>query len=134
VSLQPGNPPDPPAITESEGDLIAPRETTLKWLIGHADEFDRKRVSVVGFFHDEFEGRELRSDEKSDYAENLWCDDISAFAPKGTLFCQDCWVRLDAVFMKGPGGHLGGWPGELTRITRVQIQNRPSLTTAANAP
>jgi hypothetical protein len=122
--------PNPPAVTESEGDLVPARPTTLRWLISHPADFDRKRVSVVGFYHDEFEGSEVRSGEKTDFSENLWSDTISAFAPKRTSFCQDCWVRLDGVFLKGPGGHLGLWPGELTRVTRVEIQKRPSVATA----
>jgi|GEM_PF-6648636 len=121
---------NPPALTESEGDLIPARPTTLGWLISHAADFDGKRVSVVGFYHREFEGSEVRSAEKSDSSENLWCDTISAFAPNGTSFCQDCWVRLDGVFLRGPGGHFGLWPGELTRVTRVEIQKRPSVAKA----
>jgi hypothetical protein len=119
--------PNPPAVTESEGDMVPARPTTLRWLISHAADFDRKRVSVVGFYHGEFEGSEVRSEEKSDYSENLWCDTISAFAPNKTSFCQDCWVRLDGVFLRGPQGHFGLWPGELTRVTRVEIQKRSSL-------
>jgi hypothetical protein len=121
--------PNPPAITETEGDLVAARPTTMRWLISHAAEFDGKRVSIVGFYHDEFEGSEIRSSEKSDYGDNLWCSDISAFAAPETSFCQDCWVRMDGVFLKGPGGHMSLWPGELTRVTRVEVQNRPTVAT-----
>jgi hypothetical protein len=116
-----------PAVTETEGDLVPARPTTLRWLISHAADFDGKRVSVVGFYHGEFEGTEIRTSEKSEYSENLWCDGLSAFAAPKTSFCQDCWVRLDGVFLKGPGGHMALWPGELTRITRVEIQKRPRV-------
>jgi hypothetical protein len=116
-----------PAVTETEGDLIPARPITLPSLIAHAAAFDGKRVSVVGFYHDEFEGSEIRSSERSDYSGNLWCSDISAFAAPGTSFCQDCWLRMDGVFLKGPGGHFGLWPGELTRVTRVEIQKRPKV-------
>jgi hypothetical protein len=119
--------PNPSAVTESEGDMVPARPTTLRWLISHAADFDRKRVSVVGFYHGEFEGSEVRSEEKSDYSENLWCDTISAFAPNRTSFCQDCWVLVDGVFLRGPEDHLGLWPGELTRVTRVEIQKRSSV-------
>jgi hypothetical protein len=77
--------PNPPAVSESEGDLIPARETTFQELISHADKFDGKRVSVVGFYHGEFEGNELGAAEKSDYKENVWCDTISTFAPKTSL-------------------------------------------------
>jgi hypothetical protein len=121
--------PHRPAVTETEGDLVAARPTTLRWLISHAADFDGTRVSIVGFYHDEFEGSEIRSSEKSDYGDNLWCSDLSAFAAPKTSLCQDCWVRMDGVFLKGPGGHMGLWPGELTRVTRVEVQNRPSIAT-----
>jgi hypothetical protein len=116
-----------PAVTETEGDLIPARPMTLRSLITHAAAFDGRRVSVVGFYHDEFEGSEIRSSERSDYSGNLWCSDMSAFAAPGTSFCQDCWVRMDGVFLKGPGGHFGLWPGELARVTRVEIQERPRV-------
>jgi len=118
------------AITESEGDLVPPRQTTFDRLISHADEFHGKRVSIVGFYHSEFEGCELRAEEKSDFGKNVWCDEISAFAPRGVGFCQDCWARVEGTFFKGPAGHLGLWAGELTRVTRFAVQTTPSIADA----
>jgi hypothetical protein len=117
-----------PAVTETEGDRIAPRLVSLRELISHPSEYDGKRVSVVGFYHSEFEGSELRSNEKSDNAENVWCETISSFARKGTAFEQDRWARIDGTFLKGPAGHFGMWPGEITRITRFEIQEQPIET------
>ncbi len=120
--------PNPPAVSESEGDLIPPRETTLQELISHADKFDGKRVSVVGFYHSDFEGNELRFQEKSDERENVWCEVISSFAPKEVAFKQDTWARVDGTFLKGPSGHFGMWPGEVTRVTRFDVQAARVLT------
>ncbi len=119
--------PNPPAITVSEGDLTAPRNTTLAELIRDADQFDGKRVSVIGFYHSEFEGYELRAKKESDYKENLWCDTISAFS-KNVAFSQDCWARVDGTFLKGSSGHFGMWPGEIARVTRFDVQKEPVLT------
>jgi hypothetical protein len=117
-----------PAVTKTQGDRIVARVVSLRELIAHPNEYDGKRVSVVGFYHSEFEGNELRSNEKSDYAENVWCDTISSFALKGTAFEQDCWARIDGTFLKGPSGHFGMWPGEITGVTRFEIQNQPLET------
>lgn len=117
---------NPPAVNESEGDLIAARQTTLQELINHADKFDGKRVSVIGFYHGEFEGNELRAAEKSNYKENIWCDTISTFAPKGVAFAQDSWARIEGTFLRGPAGHFGMWPGEITRVTRFDVQTPPA--------
>jgi hypothetical protein len=119
--------PNPPAVSESEGDLIPPRETALQELISHADKFDGKRVSVLGFYHSEFEGNELRFQEKSDERENVWCEVISSFASKDVAFKQDSWARVDGTFLKGPSGHFGMWPGEITRVTRFELQTRPTF-------
>jgi hypothetical protein len=121
-----------PAVTETEGDRIAARVVSLSELIAHPNEYHGKRVSVVGFYHSEFEGSELRSNEKSDYAENVWCETISSFALKGTAFEQDCWARIDGSFLKGPAGHFGMWPGEITRVTRFEAQSQPIET--SNTP
>ncbi len=118
---------NPPAVSESEGDLIPARQTTLQELISHADKFDGKRVSVVGFYHGEFEGNELRAAEKSDYKKNVSCDTISTFAPKGVAFAQDRWARVEGTFLRGPAGHFGMWPGEITRVTRFDVQTAPAL-------
>ena len=129
--LQPDKFPDrtnPPAISESEGDLIRPRQTTLHELIRHAQEFDGKRVSVVGFYHWEFEGAELRAQEKSDEKQNLWCDSVSSLASSKVALQSDRWARVDGTFLKGPAGHFGMWPGELTRVTRFEIQTQPTIS------
>jgi hypothetical protein len=117
-----------PAVTETEGDRIPPRLVTLRELVAHPNEYDGKRVSVVGFYHSEFEGSELRSKEKSDTRENVWCEMMSSFAPEGTEFKQDCWARIDGTFLKGPAGHFGMWPGEITRVTRFETQKQPIET------
>src|SRR5437870_4163739 len=50
-----------PAIIEAEGDRIPARSTTIQELVRNPRKFDGKRVSVVGFYHSEFEGYELRA-------------------------------------------------------------------------
>jgi hypothetical protein len=131
ISIEPSDLQDrtnPPAVSESEGDLISARQTTLQELISHADKFDGKRVSVVGFYHGEFEGNELRAAEKSDYKKNVWCGSVSTFAPKAVAFGQDRWARVEGTFLRGPAGHFGMWLGEITRVTRFDVQTPSALT------
>lgn len=120
---------NPPAINDSEGDVVPARSTTLQELVAHPDKFDGKRVSVVGFYHGEFEGEELRAGEKTDYKKNVWCDTISTFAAaKGVAFQQDRWARVEGTFFKGPTGHMGLWPGEITRVTRFEVESQPTIS------
>jgi len=116
---------NPRAIHESEGDLVPTQQTTLQELISNPNKFDGKRVSVVGFYHWEFEGCELRAKEKSDYDQNVWCSSVSSFASNDVVLKSDCWARVDGTFLKGPTGHMGTWPGEITRVTRFDVSESP---------
>ena len=128
--LEPENPSYPISVAESEGDLIPARNVTMRDLIRHSSKFDGKRVSVIGFYHGEFEGSELRARERSTPPENVWCDQVSAFAAPGVDFEQDRWARVEGTFFRGPAGHFGLWPGEIVRVTRFDIQ-LPSVPVAA---
>jgi len=111
----------------TEGDGVKPREVDLKYLLAHAPEYDGKRVSVRGYYRWEFEGSSMGPDkatvENRDYSNGIWIGAPSSFAhvisPESVQI--GVWLRIDGVFQKGPAGHLGGWPGQIDRITRLDM-------------
>ena len=108
---------------QTEGDTIPPREVELKDLLANPADFHGKRVSVTGFYRWEFEGSSLGVDKDAvlnyKFAKSVWVNDASSFAKINPI--QDItgsWVRAEGVFLKGPEGHMGGWPGAIRRLTR----------------
>ncbi len=125
----------PGAVSASEGDTVAPRPVTLAELIAHPELYDGKRVSVAGYFHWEFEGSNFCvtpgdvarfSSATQSYAACLWMGEPSSFAdPAALIGHNDDWERVDGLFVKGPGGHMGLWPGEIVRLTRAETTLAP---------
>ena len=123
------------AVWTSEGDTVPPRPVTLAELIAHPELYDGKRVSVTGYFHWEFEGSTFcvtpgdvakYSSATQSYAACLWQGEASTFAdPAALIGHNDDWERVDGVFVKGPGGHMGLWPGEIVRLTRAETTLAP---------
>jgi hypothetical protein len=114
-------------VSRTEGDGITPRKVELKDLLTHPVDYDSKRVSVRGYYRWEFEGSSFGADKGSvidrEYSKCLWIDEPSSFAHVlSPEMVMGAWVRIDGVFRKGPAGHLGGWPGELDRITRLDFE------------
>jgi len=109
------------ATTISEGDTLPPRDTTIVDLLANPEKFHGKRVSVVGFYHGEFEASGLGVDERSDFKRILWRGEPSPFANRFAIFGKNnVWVRIDGVFLKGPAGHMDLAPGEIIRLTQVR--------------
>jgi hypothetical protein len=58
---------------------------------------------------------------KSFLKSSVWRSGTSTFASKAdTGHKNDSWVRVQGVFLRGPTGHMGLWPGEIVRITRIE--------------
>jgi len=113
------------AITVTEGDCQPSRKVTLAELLAHPEKYHGKRVSVAGYYHGEFEGSSFSIDEaaslKRDYKRSVWRGEVSTFAEHKAINDQnDSWLQIEGVFLRGPGGHMGLWPGELVRITRIE--------------
>lgn len=118
------------ATTVTEGDLQPVREVKLADILAHPDQYHGKRVSVVGYYHGQFEGSDFAVNQDASkehaYKRNVWLDRVSAFADKSAIkYRNDAWLRVDGIFLRGPGGHMGLWPGELVRITRLEPVREP---------
>jgi hypothetical protein len=112
-------------ITTSEGDFQPTRAVKLAEVIADPAKFHGKRVSVVGYYHGEFEGSSLsvnpQASRRSDFKSSIWRGDVSTFAAASTIRDKnDSWMRVEGVFVRGPGGHMGLWPGEIVRLTRIE--------------
>ena len=118
------------ATTITEGDHQPVRAVKLADILAHPDEYHGKRVSVVGFYHGEFEGSSLAIDRaasrRRDYSHSVWRSGASTFANKSAISdSNDSWLRVEGTFLRGPAGHMGLWPGEIVRLTRIERVPEP---------
>ena len=115
------HPKDPKSSTfVTEGDTTPAQKTTLAEVLHDPDTFNGKRISVVGYYHGEFEGSNFGMKSDSDYQQSIWFGTPSSFADRADLhMSNNAWLRVEGIFVKGPGGHMGMWPGEIERITKV---------------
>jgi len=52
---------------------------------------------------------------------SVWKSGTSTFADKTAISDKnDAWVRVEGVFLRGPAGHRGMWPGQIVRVTRIE--------------
>lgn len=117
-------------ITTTEGDQQPARQVQLAEVLAHPEKYHGKRISVVGYYHGEFEGNSLSVDEQAsrsnDYKRSVWRSEPSTFADKAAIKDKNnSWLRVEGVFLRGPGGHLSLWPGEIVRLTRVEPVPKP---------
>jgi hypothetical protein len=121
------HPKDPKGATfVTEGDTTPARKTTLAEVLHDPDAFNGKRISIVGYYHGEFEGSNFGMRADSDYHQSIWFGTPSSFADKANLhMSNNAWLRVEGIFVKGPGGHMGMWPGEIERITKVDPADGP---------
>ena len=118
------------ATTVTEGDLQPARQVQLSDVLANPDKYHGKRISIIGFYHGEFEGNSLSVDEKAsrtnDFKRSIWRSVPSTFADKSAIKDKNnAWLRVEGVFLRGPGGHMGLWPGEIVRLTRVELVPKP---------
>lgn len=111
--------------TISEGDSRPARAVTLANILASPVKFHGKRVSIIGYYHGEFEGNSLsvnrEASRSNDYRNSIWRGETSTFAANSAIRDKnDSWIRVDGVFLKGPSGHMGMWPGEIVRLTRIE--------------
>lgn len=114
------------ATTITEGDRRPPQDVRLVDVLAAPAKFHGKRISVVGYYHGEFEGSSLSVSERASRAhddkKSIWRGDPSTFAGDHAIRDKnDAWIRVDGVFLQGPAGHMGLWPGEIVRLTRIEV-------------
>jgi hypothetical protein len=103
-----------------EGDLQEVRGVTVEKLLAHPAKYDGKRVTITGYFVDEFENSNLSDQKGAGANKSIWLEGPSTFARKGDIqWTDEGRVIVDGVFMRGSGGHMGAWDGELQRVTRM---------------
>jgi hypothetical protein len=118
------------ATTVTEGDHEPARAVKLADILAHPDEYHGKRISVVGFYHGEFEGSSLAIDQAAsrdrDYNHSVWRSSASTFADKSAINDRnDSWLRIEGIFLRGPTGHMSLWPGEIVRLTHIEPVSGP---------
>jgi hypothetical protein len=102
------------------------REVELDYLLSHPKEFLRKRVTVEGFYHSEFECSRLSTEPNK---RGIWirgpAPDVSTNSIQWT---NNAWMRAtgtyDATFSerddKPHGGHMSMSLGELVNVTQFK--------------
>jgi hypothetical protein len=124
-----------------------PIPVTVKQLLTTPEQFDRKHVSVIGYYVDSFERTNLLSclfvdafGAKGSYRDSIWVDQTTFIDPGtptnpappligisdvGEL--ENHYVRLVGIFRFagdrgfGPGGF---WPSEITGIVNLRIARK----------
>lgn len=97
-----------------QGAGVAPLEITVEELLAKPNTYDGKRVRVSGYFTDGFEAQHLYGGA----SKYLWLGELSPIADKRTKKRAGK-VTVEGVYFKGPSGHFGMSPGEITRITQI---------------
>jgi len=121
-------------VVVSEGDYEPSRKVSLQEILENPDKFHGKRVCVKGFYDFQFEGMDFHDKQGN----NVWIGDWSSFAKRnneiilapnlveGRIFGRHRgYATVEGIFIKGPGGHGGLWPGEITRITKLDSHFKP---------
>lgn len=99
--------------------------TSLIRLLVHPEEYEGKRVEVIGYYHSGFEEKALyltKDDATNLNTQNgLWIGSIAKGADKNRVhFVKKGFVRVAGTFSYRPrsgAGHMGLWPAELKEIT-----------------
>ena len=105
-----------------------PQRVSLASLLVRPEDYDGKRVQVMGFAHFEFESNGLylhRDDAEHGIDLNgLWMD--PPYSPGDSL--RDHYVMVEGTFDAQNKGHLGMWSGAIVKVTRA-VRWPPSATT-----
>lgn len=96
-------------------------------LVTRPEEFDGKRVRVIGFVNFEFEGNGLyfsREDWRQGIATNsVWIEPPAGFdSDSGPPMRQPNrrYVIVEGTFRASLGGHFGMWSATLEKVTRLE--------------
>ncbi len=93
-------------------------------LIASPDTFDGKVVRIMGYLHLEFEGNGIYF-HKEDYDRSLSKNGLWVDAPsemfREMVKMNNRYVLIEGVFSTKDEGHMGGWSGAVTNITRAAV-------------
>jgi hypothetical protein len=114
-------------IHRIEGDFQPTRDVTVSQLLAAPGQFDGKRVRITGYYHREFEDSSLYDMKGDDFKKAVWVDGQSTFAKENDLhWTDDGHATIEGTFMKGPGGHMGAFAGEVQRVTKFISLDPPA--------
>ena len=114
-------------VHRMEGDFQPTRDVTVAQLLATPGQFDGKRVRVTGYYHSEFEDSSLYDKKGDDFSKAVWVDGQSTFAKETDLhWTDDGHATIEGTFLKGPGGHMGAFSGEIQRITKFISLDPPA--------
>jgi hypothetical protein len=106
-------------LRTTEGDFERPQSVTVAQILASPDSYQDKRVHLTGFHHSGFEDDRFSDVKGEDRSCSLWLGRASSFATISEPSWEDGPMTVEGIFVKGPAGHLGGWPGELIRLTKI---------------
>jgi hypothetical protein len=97
---------------------------TMLELIVNREDYDGKKVSVIGYVHNQFEDSTIslhREDYLHETGNEFWID-----LPKEIGFENkvDAYVRVEGTFKAGRQGHMGMFRGAITNTTKFEIWSR----------
>jgi hypothetical protein len=114
-------------VTVTEGDFETAKEVALQDVLKEPDKYHGKRIRTKGFYDFQLEIMGFH-DRKGN---NLWIGHRSSFFDRKNqkiltpnpvegliLGRHRGYATVEGIFLKGPAGHGGFWPGEIVRITR----------------
>jgi len=112
-----------PACSTEPASRCPAEVVPLVRLLARPEDYDGKRVVVMGFAHYEFEGNGLyphRDDaENGLYFNGLWLDAPSPSVANADSL-SDQYVFIEGTFEAQNRGHLGMWSGAIVKVTRAQ--------------
>ena len=102
-----------------------PQEVSLIQLIANPQNYDKKRIRLIGYLHLEFEGDAIYLHHE-DFEFGIAKDAIWINLPKDITRAQikavnDHYVICSATFDAQRHGHMGMFGGELEDVTRLQV-------------
>jgi hypothetical protein len=115
----------------SEGDLEPSRAVSLERLRVEHDQYQGKRISVVGFFDGRSpESRELFVNQRAalnrDIESSVWLGEVPSVVHPPTIKGKaQSWMRIEGVFLWGRYGHKGNVMGMIDRITKIELLEKP---------
>lgn len=119
------------AMITSEGDLEPSRSVPLERMRVEHDQYQGKRISVVGFYDGRYpEMRELfvnqRAAANRDIRNSVWLGEVSSVVlPPAIKEKAQSWIRIEGVFLWGRYGHKGNVMGMIDRITKIELLEKP---------
>jgi hypothetical protein len=102
-------------------------EVSIVSLLANPEKYDGKKVRLIGYFQDRFEGRAIfltRDDARiNNHANSIWVEEVSAGTNNAIEPVRKGFIRIDGTFKSYPhggGGHFGMWSGTLSIITALR--------------